>query len=153
MATWATSEDLYSRYGDEFVDKVAIRRIWDEDLGTYVADESTDGKEAVISLALEDAKNFILYKLSCHYSDLTDLSDVTLYFPVIKQWHILLTIQMLQRGGDCTGCACVPAMEEYFKCGNICSENGVCLDDNSTFISASEAVFCCERKGDGCGCC
>lgn len=151
MSAWAVGADLYSRFGDEFVDKLAIRRKWNNVLNDYVADESQVGKDAVIALALDDAKAMILQKLSCYYSDLTSLD--TLNYPAIKQWHILLTIETLKRGGQCYGCECIAPMEEYFKCGSVCSDNGVCLVSKKTFISATEAEFCCEVCDEGCCSC
>lgn len=152
MASWATVEDLYSRFGDEFMDKVSTRRLWDADLESYVADESESGRQSVIQLALDDAKAFLTYKISCLFSDLSLLA--TNDFAIIKAWHIKLTIETLKIGGDCTACTeCNAAFDSFLKCGNICDVNGVCLSSNKTFFSITEAVFCCELQGRGCGCC
>lgn len=148
--TWATEEDLYTRYGDEFVDKLAIRRNWDEDEQQYVADESDEAKAAVIALALCDAQNLIIQKLSCLYSN-TDILNTEL-FGALKQWHIRLTIETLKNGGDCMGCACNVDLDRYIGCGNICSDEGNCLVSTKTFFSVTEAHFQCECNCSG-GCC
>lgn len=148
--TWATAEDLYSRFGDEFVDKLAIRRKWDSDLQQYVADESDAGKEAVIELALSDAQSMLRQKLSCLYGNVYIIDETT--FEPIKQWHIKLAIETLKIGGDCYACACNVDIDNYFKCGTICDAEGNCLSSRSTFISATEAVFPCECYGS-CSCC
>lgn len=149
-STWATEEDLYSRYGDEFIDKLAIRRNWDEDEQQYVADESDEAKEAVIALALCDAQNLIIQKLSCLYSNVDILNEYL--FGALKQWHIRLTIETLKNNGDCMGCSCVVDLDKYIACGSICSDEGVCLSSSSTFLEATEAHFKCECNCSG-GCC
>jgi len=149
-STWATVDDLYSRFGDEYVDKLAIRRIFDVDLDSYVADESSEGKLRVITLALCDSKELIKRKISCLYSNYLILDDYI--FPGIKQWHIKMTIETLKIGGDCMACECNTSLDEYLKCGSICTEDGVCLSKNTTFIEVSESKFCCERLGR-CKCC
>lgn len=148
--TWATADDLYDRYGDEFVDKLAVRTVWDQDSGRYVADESTEGKLKVIGIALCDARQLMKQKLSCYYSNVDVLEEHLFYS--LKQWHIELTIQTLKKGGDCMGCDCVKDMDQYFQCGSICSEDGICLTSKKTFISASVAKFDCECNCKG-GCC
>lgn len=152
-STWATVDDLYNRFGDEYIDKLAIRRIYDTDLEQYVADESEEGKLKVIELALCDAKSLILRKLSCYYTQASlSLLDSSV-FKSIYLYHIKLTIETLKAGGDCSSCDCISPMEEFFKCGPICSEDGNCLVSNKTFISVSESKFCCELMGKGCKCC
>ena len=151
-STWATPEDLYERFGDEFVDKLAIRRKWNSEIEDYVADESDEGKLAVIELALEDAKQLLLQKLSCLYGELTLLEDDTYAFTSILQWHIKLTIETLKIGGDCYACACIGDLDKFLGCGTICTPDGVCLPGLNTFISASVAHFKCECHGR-CGCC
>lgn len=147
--TWATVDDLYDRFGDEFVDKLAIRRVWDEGLQSYVADESPEGKLKVIELALCDAKGMILTKLQCLYSNVSLIEDA--YFPSIKVWHMKMTIETLKVGGDCYKCNCED-LDKFLSCNNICSDDGVCLISKSTFISVSPAVLCCEMMGKGCCC-
>lgn len=147
MPSWAEIEDLYIRYGEEFVDKLAIRNVWDEDVQSYVADESDENKELVLQTALDDAKALIQNKLACLYQDYILVE--TLEFESIKQWHIRLTIETLKIGGDCTSCACIGDLDK-FLCGAICTEDGVCLVGLSTAFSVSEAFFCCEL---GCGKC
>lgn len=153
MATsWATVEDLYARFGDEFMDKLATRRVWDRDLETYVADECKTARNDVIQLALDDAKGLILYKISCSYSNGLLLNDSE--FKIIKSWHIKLAIEALKIGGDCMACVeCNAQFDAFLKCGSICNNNGECLLSNSTFFSVSEAEFCCEHHGRGCKCC
>jgi len=53
--TWATIQDLYTRFGDEFVDKLADRRKWDAIIQAYVADQSKTNRDEVIQTALDDA--------------------------------------------------------------------------------------------------
>lgn len=152
MASWATVADLNARFGNEFMDKISTRRKWNAGMQSYVADESDGARTAVIQLALDDAKAFLLYKISCKFSN-TDLIATT-DFNIIKAWHIKLTIETLKIGGDCTACTeCNAAFDSFLQCGNICDANGVCLSSNGTFISVTKAIFCCELQGRGCGCC
>lgn len=147
--SWATIDDLYLRYGDEYIDKQATRNKYDAATKAYIADESREGRFLVVSVALCDAKELILRKLMCRFAN-TELLD-TLVFPAIKQWHIKLTIETLKAGGDCSGCACVAEIDQFLDCGKVCSESGTCLPSNKTFFSISKAKFPCE--GGGCGCC
>ena len=148
--SWANIDDLYSRYGEEFMDKISTRTIYDSEVSNYVADESTEGRFKVICLALCDAKEFIRTKVSCKFGN-TQLLD-TASFAAIKQWHIKLTIETLKLGGDCSGCACVVDLDAYLGCARICTDSGVCLPSLKTFFSMSEARFSCECHG-GCRCC
>lgn len=143
--TWALPDDLIARYGQEYIDKLSIRRKYDSELEQYVADESTEGRSTVLTLALCDAKNLIYSKIQCKYQN-ADLLN-TAYFPSIKHWHIKLTIETLKAGGDCSGCACILDMDRFIDCSPICSEDGQCLISNKTFISATEAEFKCECFG------
>lgn len=147
--TWATPEDLYSRYGDEYVDKLATRRNYDPESGKYVADETTAGRLKVINLALADSKALIIEKISCKYSN-TALLETAL-FSTVKSWHIKLAIETLKIGGDCRACECNADLDKYIGCNSICSDNGECLISKSTVFSVSEAKFDCEDIG-GCGC-
>lgn len=148
--SWASISDIYDRYGDEFVDKLSIRRKYDTEVQSYVADETKEGLFKVQMLALCDAKDLILEKLSCKFSSL-ELLD-TNNFPSIKQWHIRLTVETLKAGGDCRACACIEDLNKFVDCNSICDDTGVCLKSKKTFISASTPVFKCECKG-GCRCC
>lgn len=153
MATsWATVEDLYARYGDEFMDKLGTRRIWDEGLETYVADETDASRRAVIQLALDDAQSYLLYKIACKFIGSSILS--TELFNIIKSWHVKLAVETLKIGGDCTACTeCNTGFDAFLACGSICNMDGsVCLTSSKTFISASEYVSDCECLGR-CGCC
>lgn len=151
-SSWATVNDLYDRFGDEYMDKISTRNNYNSTLGRYVADESVDNRFKVISLALCDAKELIIRKLQCAFSDVTPLND--LVFPAIKQWHIKITIETLKIGGDCSACACNEDLDKFIACGVVCTSDGVCLSANSTFISATCAKFPCENGcGGGCGCC
>lgn len=150
-STWATVEDLYDRFGDEAIDQISVRTVWDNVVQRYVTDESDEMKQKVINMALCDAREFIKLKMRCLYTGV-ELLD-TQVFSAVKLWHIRLTIELLKLGGDCSGCACVNDLQEYIKCGSICSEEGNCLSLKSSFLEVSEAVFCCELKGRGCGCC
>lgn len=152
MATsWATIEELYTRFGDEFVDKISTRRVWDCSLDSYVADESKTARRAVVQLALDDAKAFLKYKMACKFSNV-DLLE-TDQFSIVKSWHIKLTIETLKIGGDCTACTeCNAAFDSFLDCGKICNSIGVCLSSSKTFLVATEAVFDCEC-GSNCKCC
>lgn len=148
-STWATIEDLYERFGDELMDKLGVRRNYDSDLGTYVADESPASIRKVIQLALDDAREFIIKKLQCKFAGVSRLG--THYFPAIKQWHIKLTIETLKIGGDCAACACVADLDKYIECDRICDENDICLTSTKTFISSSKPKWNCDCHG-GCKC-
>ena len=150
--SWATVDDLYARYGDEFMDKLGTRRVWDADLETYVADESDSSRRAVIQLALDDAQAFLLYKIACKFSGVEVLS--TELFNIVRSWHAKLTIETLKIGGDCTNCTeCNTAFDSFLECGKICNSDGTnCLASNKTFISATEYKSDCECMGS-CGCC
>lgn len=151
LSTWATVEDLYERFGDEYVDKLATRRVWDVDSEQYVADESTEGRLRVLNLALCDAREFLKGKLACCFQSIQLLDEKP--FPSIKQWHIKLTIEALKVGGDCFSCKdCITSFDEFCKCSTICSDDGECLVSKNTFISVSEAKFCCEEYARGCKC-
>lgn len=149
-SSWANVNDLYDRFGDEFVDKLATRNKYDTEVKRYIADESTEGRFKVIALALCDAKALIIRKLKCKYSNVSLLNSSA--FPSIKLWHIKMTIETLKVGGDCSGCNC-EELDKFIECGDICNEDEtVCLSSKLTFITASEAVFTCECHG-GCSCC
>ena len=151
--TWATIQDLYTRFGDEFVDKLAVRRTWNASLQDYVGNESREHLDLIIQTALDDAKSLLKQKLSCAYQNISILDEQT--FSCIKQWHIKLTIDVLKVGGDCTSCKC-EGLDDFLKCGSICSDDGNCLVSKSTFFSVSEAHFPCESCGCGesrCSCC
>lgn len=148
-STWATIEDLYVRYGEEYVDKLAIRNVWDESTQSYVSDESDENKTLVLQTALDDAKALILQKLSCLYTNSEVVNEY--YFAALKQWHIRLTIETLKIGGDCTSCACVGDLDK-FLCSKICTEDGVCLISAETGFVVSKACFKCEEFKCGCKC-
>lgn len=144
--SWANINDLYDRYGEEFVDKLSIRRKWDEDLGEYIADENKASMTRVQSIALCDARSLIMSLLSQKYSNLSVLDNDN--FRGIKHWHIKFTIDLLKQGGDCQGCK--EGFLEFLEQNQVCSESG-CLDRKRTFISATKAEFKCEPRGNCCG--
>lgn len=148
--SWATVDDLYERYGEEAIDKLATRSNYDSTLKSYVADESTEGRLRVISLALCDSMELIRRKISCKFSNVSLLDSKT--FLAVKQWHIKLTIETLKKGGDCSGCECIEDLDAYLDCARICDEQGTCLPSLKTFFSISEASFRCECRGL-CKCC
>ena len=123
--SWASIGDLYDRYGEEFVDRLSVRRNYDTEVGSYVADETKEGFTKVQILALCDAKALILEKLSCKYTGLKQLDTVS--FPSVKQWHIKLAVETLKIGGDCRACACVEDIVKFSECGSLCYEDGICL--------------------------
>lgn len=145
--TWATIEDLYRRFGDEYVDKLAVRRVFDESVQSYVADESQEGKEMVLELALCDAKNFLKQKIACCYENVSLLDEYV--FTAVKNYHIKLTIDTLKAGGDCYACTeCIKSFDDFCSCNSLCSTDGTCLSSKKTFLSVSDSEFPCE----GCGC-
>jgi len=149
QSTWANVSDLYRRYGDEFVDKLANRKKKDPVTGRYVVDESEEGRFEVIALALCDAKSLLQRKLACKFSNTYYLNEYT--FPSIKLWHIQYTIETLKKEGDCSACDCT-LLDQFIECGNICTDDGICLSSNKTFLVASVAHYPCECRGV-CGCC
>lgn len=149
MSSWATKEDLYARFGQEFVTKLAIRRNWDNESKIWVASEDPIDIGAILNLALEDAKNLILHRLSCFFSNYQSVNESS--FSALKFWHIKTTIDVLKANGDCTSCKCED-LDEFLKCNNLCDDDGFCLTKNTTFISATVAKFECECIG-GCSCC
>ena len=147
--SWATVDDLYARCGEEYIDKLSTRSNYDHELGTYVADETKEGRFRVTALALCDARDLLKRKIACKFGKVELLDSKV--FSAIKQWHIKLTIETLKAGGDCSGCACVTEIDQYLDCGVVCSDDGACLPSNKTFFSISKSKFPCE--GGGCGCC
>lgn len=147
--SWATSSDIYARYGEEYVNKLCIRRNWDEEAQQYVASESDEAKAEILNLALEDAKNLILQKLSCNFTNFSQVNSLD--FPSILLWHIRMTIEVLKVGGDCTKCSC-EEFDNFIKCNEVCTADGVCLIKKNSFISGSVAKFECECHGR-CSCC
>lgn len=147
--TWANVHDLYDRYGQEFVDKLAIRNNWNEEFKAYVASEDEVSKMRVLTLAICDAKELIKRKIQCKYKNISLLDEKLFYG--IKQWHIKLTIDTLKLGGDCMSCDCTE-LDKFLDCNSICSTDGVCLPSKGTFLTASVAHFECECLGR-CKCC
>lgn len=144
-SSWANINDLYDRYGEEFVDKLSIRRNWDSTISEYIADESKESKTRVQTLALCDSRDIIISKLRNRYSNIHLLDNDS--FHGIKHWHIKLTIELLKQGGDCKDCK--NELDKFLDENKICSEKE-CLKKITTFISATKAVFKCEPRG---GCC
>lgn len=145
--SWATIDDLYDRYGEEFVDKLSIRRNWNAELEDYVADESKSNMTRVQILALEDAKELLKSRMSLHFQKIEWLD--TYLFYAVKQFHIRLTIETLKNGGDCSCCQCLEDLSTLLG-GDICNDT-ICLPKKKSFISASKAHFKCDHHG-GCGC-
>jgi hypothetical protein len=146
---WATKNDLIVRYGQEFVDKLLIRNYYDKELGSYVVNNSCEAKDLVLCAGLEDAKAWLLYKLSCFYnvSELINFENNGINFGMIKSYHIKLTILFLKHGGDCEDCdECKSQFESYCKSGQICSDDGAnCLSRIST-VSVTEYESCLPSK-------
>lgn len=149
-STWASVQDLYDRYGEEYIDKKCIRNKYNVLLQEYVADETQASILKVLELALCDAKNLLLAKLSCIYGN-TNLLDLYA-FGAIKTWHMKITIATLDAGGDCSSCSEALDLKNFVECGNMCTDDGICLTKNSTFFSVSEPSWPCECLGS-CGCC
>ena len=150
MATWATKQDLYDRFGNEYITKLAMRRNWSEADQMFLASENTVDINKVVDFALEDAKALIQTKLSCQFLDASLVE--TIDFPAVKIWHMKMTIKVLEAGGDCAGCDCTDL--DKFICGRVCAPDGTCLSSNVSAISVSTPVFECELCGcGGCECC
>ena len=147
-STWADVGDLRERFGDEYIDKLATRRNFDSARGEYLSDETSTNRLRVITLALCDARELILRKLSCLYKNLYVLDKH--FFHGIKQWHIKLAIETLKAGGDCSSCGCIADLDKYLECGRICADDGTCLESLKTFISVTSQKFPCEDEGCGC---
>lgn len=148
--TWAIKQDLYDRFGQEYMTKLAIRRNWDAINKMWVASEQDVDIAKIINLALDDAKALIQTKLNCQFTDASIVE--TTDFPAIKIWHMKMTIRVLEAGGDCAGCDCTDL--DKFICGQVCSPDGVCLSSAASVISVSVPVFECEACGcGGCTCC
>lgn len=159
MATWATKEDLVLRYGQEYVEKLAIRRDWNEDAEAYVADESPERIDQVINAALQDAKDWLLWKISCCFNivDFNALAEVSF----VKRFHIKLTIIMLKDGGDCQECKeCQDEFSDFCSCGSICDINGNCISKPTIGLIAVEKMprsclpqnYCCGCNSHRCCC-
>lgn len=150
MSTWAVKQDLYDRFGQEKITKLAIRRNWDNILKEWIASEADVDIAKIVNLALEDAKSLIQQKLACQFEDyyLVEEQD----FPAVKIWHMKMTLKVLEAGGDCTACDCTDL--DKFICGQVCAPNGVCLNSLTSAISVSVPDFPCEGCGcGGCKCC
>lgn len=148
LKSWATPADLYERYGQEFVDNLCIRRNYDESLGQYVGDVDPQSMLRVLNLALSDAKDMLISKMSVVFKFSSELD--LYYFPAVKQWHIKLTIETLKVGGDCYACSCISDLETFLKSNKICTTEGLCLGKKTSFISVSKATFPCECKSTCC---
>lgn len=145
--TWAVKTDLVKRYGGEFVDKLARRRDYDPDTETYVEDNSDERINEVVDLALEDAKNWLSWKISCCFNikAFNDLVNSGKSFSFIKKMHIKMTIAILKEGGDCV--ACIECQDEFSKfcdCGQLCTDDGECI------IAKSKSKFAVEKTPPSC---
>lgn len=144
---WATKEDLVKRYGGEFVDKLARRRDYDPETETYVEDNSEERINEVIDLALEDAKYWLTWKISCCFSikAFNDLIDSGQSFSFLKKFHIKMTIIMLKDGGDCVECKeCQDEFSKFCECSKFCTDEGECL------VSKSKSKFAVEKTKESC---
>lgn len=149
MSTWATKADLVLRYGQEYIEKAALRRDFNEDADDYVADESCDRINEVICAALEDAKEWLLWKISCSFNlaDFNNLDDIN----YIKIFHMRLTIAMLKEGGDCEKCQ--KEFSEFCACGQICDINGKCITKTKiSLIAVEQMPKSCLPQNVCCGC-
>lgn len=145
--TWATKEDLVLRYGEEFVDKLARRRDWDEDAEMYVEDNSDERVNEVIEAALEDAKNWLTWKISCCFpiKAFNDLIISGQSFSFVKRFHIKMTIIMLKDGGDCAECKeCQDEFSKFCECSKLCTDEGECI------VSKSKSRFAVEKTSPSC---
>ncbi len=151
MPTWVDREGLEKRYGGEFVAQLARRRDWDPTAdggeGAYVENETPERVEEIIELAISDAKEWILWKLSCCYpiKDIQNLLDEGKHFSSILRYHIKLTITMLKFGGDCSDCdSCKAEISELCNCSELCTDDGICIK------SKNRSVFAVEDTGPSC---
>ena len=141
-SSWATVCDLYDRYGEEFVDKLSTRRVWDEEAGGYVADETKEGRHRVQLLALDDARSVLQEKIHSRFVGVSRLDNEEFFG--VKQWHIKLTIEALKKGGDCRGCDCLADIDKFVG-GKVCSNSG-CLKLRSTFLTVYSDRLKCEAR-------
>ncbi len=159
MATWATKADLILRYGQDVIEKMALRRDFNEEADDYVANETPERIDQVIETALQDAKDWILWKISCCFSlsEFLNLGDVN----YIKRFHIKLTIAMLKDGGECKDCDdCKEEFSEFCSCGQICDVNGKCITKSKMSLIAVEKIeksclpenYCCACRNYRCNC-
>lgn len=145
--SWATKEDLCKRFGQEFVDKLARRRDYDRASETYVEDDSCTRMNEVIDLALQDAKDWMMWKISCCFPIKTfnELILAGETFSFIKRAHIKMTIAILKEGGDCPACEeCKDDFSSFCACKKLCSDNGECI------IAISKSKFAIEETSPSC---
>lgn len=167
MSTWTTKAGLYTRYGQEFIDKLARRRDFDPDAGehgAYVENENCERVNQVICTAIEDAKTWILWKLSCCFDikEFNRLLEEGDEFSFIQTFHSKLSITFLKSGGDCQECdECKEEISMVCSCKQICSDNGICLPSTKrsrfsvepTPASCWPENRCCSTCGPtGCSC-
>lgn len=125
---WAVKQDLVTRYGQEYIDKITTRNKFDDVNNMYYADQTEVSRDEVLNAALSDAKAKLLFHLSCCYNitEIGLLIDSGEEFSLIKNYHIKLTISMLKAQGDCKDCdACLNEFKDLCDCGQIISDNGV----------------------------
>ena len=158
--TWAKRSLLEDRVGSERVLKLATRRVWNESLSTYVDDSSDEVTNKSIDQALESAKSWILFTVSCCYDSdrlLKNINDGAIY-PMLLEYHLRLTSDFLKWGGDCSECDSLKKeFTDLCKCGSLMDSEGNSLKrktkfavtDNKLCIPESYCNLCCE---EGCKC-
>jgi hypothetical protein len=166
MSTWVDRQGLYARFGEEFIQKLARRRDFDCDAndgdGGYTENETKKRVECVIDLAISDAKEWMLWKISCNFpiNEFNALLNQDKDFSFLKSHHIKLTIAMLKTGGDCTECeACQKEIGDIL-CDQICTDDGICIPSRkrSKFLvektspSCLPTNLCCGCGSEGCCC-
>lgn len=167
MSTWIDKQGLYLRYGQEFIDKLAIRRDFDCEAndgdGGYIANETRKRLDCIINVAIEDAKEWILWKISSCYSivEFNKFLDEEKDFSFIKRFHIKLTITMLKFGGDCKECDdCKEELSEICSTKEICTDDGICIPSKKKSVFAVESTapsclptsVCCGCDSHRCAC-
>jgi len=153
---WATIDDLFTRYGEEYVNKLAVRRNYDKETKGYIADESCENIKLVLCTALEDARDQLEFVISKCYNikQLNEFISKDEEIKVIKRFHLRMAIAILKEGGDCEACdACEDKFYKICSESKLCTESGLCLTKNPR-IYVTE--YCDPHKNlswcNSCGC-
>ena len=143
---FTTYDKLVKRYGGEFIDKLGTRRDFNATANTYVADTSAARILEVVNCAIADACAIMKYHLSCCYlmQDIQDQIDNGENFGILELHANALTIEILKKGGDCTGCECEKTFIDFCKCNKLCTDTGICLSktEDSVILCVEETAPC-----------
>jgi len=167
MSTWVDRQGLYNRYGQEYIEKLARRRDFDPSAnggsGGYVENTSSTRVNEIINIAIEDAKTWMLWKISCCFNiqDFNLLLADNKEFSFLQRFHIKLTIILLKHGGDCAQCdECKAEISEVCSCSEICTDDGICIPSRKrskfsvekTEPSCLPTKVCCGSCSNRCSC-